>query len=293
MRPLAFGAVVLIACILLLAGAHFLWKNRSAPWLAPWIGRDINQPLPGALDDRVSFACVNDASIEAYFYGDRVSLALSDGRSITLPLVPAEEGARYEHETFAFSVVGNGATLMEDGVATLENCVLLPDAVDGKRVYGDAELGISFAYPLDYFLDEAHRYQLSPARVIAGVSLTIPARMREGTNLSADTYLSVEYAPNVDGCSALLFAHTRETVSAVDGEREYSLATTTEGAAGNIYEEWVYALPETDPCIALRYFVHSTRLENYDPGTVRAYDRAALLAAFDAIRRSLVVRDGM
>jgi hypothetical protein len=38
----------------------------------------------------------------------------------------------------------------------------------------------------------------------------------------------------------------------------------------------------------VRYFVHSTNIGNYPEGAVTAYDRTALLDAFDAIRRSLV-----
>jgi hypothetical protein len=51
----------------------------------------------------------------------------------------------------------------------------------------------------------------------------------------------------------------------------------------------VYGLPGTEPCLAVRYFVHTSVLENYPPGVVRAYDHAVLIATFDAIRRSLTI----
>jgi hypothetical protein len=49
----------------------------------------------------------------------------------------------------------------------------------------------------------------------------------------------------------------------------------------------VYAIPGTKPCTAVRYFIHYSVFENYPPGTVKAFDHAALVATFDAIRRTL------
>jgi hypothetical protein len=67
------------------------------------------------------------------------------------------------------------------------------------------------------------------------------------------------------------------------------VASTTGAAAGNRYEETVYAIPGTNPCVAVRYFVHYGVIENYPPGTVRQFDKQALLDQFDRIRRTLVV----
>lgn len=38
-----------------------------------------------------------------------------------------------------------------------------------------------------------------------------------------------------------------------------------------------------------RYYIHYTNVENYPEGTVREFDRAVLLAAFDTIRDSVTV----
>ena len=59
--------------------------------------------------------------------------------------------------------------------------------------------------------------------------------------------------------------------------------------AGNLYTEYVYAIPGTSPCLAIRYFIHSTQLGNYPPGMVTAFNQQALLSEFDGIRRSLVI----
>jgi len=50
-----------------------------------------------------------------------------------------------------------------------------------------------------------------------------------------------------------------------------------EGAAGNRYEEQVWALKDSSPCFAVRYFIHSTVVENYPEGTVIEFDKPASL----------------
>ena len=75
------------------------------------------------------------------------------------------------------------------------------------------------------------------------------------------------------------------TVSA--GIIMYSIASSTGAAAGNRYEEVVYALPGSNPCLAVRTYIHYGVLENYATGTVKAFDRAALEKSFVAIRDSV------
>jgi hypothetical protein len=79
------------------------------------------------------------------------------------------------------------------------------------------------------------------------------------------------------------------TTEVVDNGVTYSVAKGSDAGAGNQYSETVYALPGTSPCTAVRYFVHSTQLGNYPPGTVKAFDQIALLNEFDGIRRSLLI----
>ena len=74
-----------------------------------------------------------------------------------------------------------------------------------------------------------------------------------------------------------------------EGDVDYSVAGLDDAGAGNFFEEHVYALIGTSPCLAVRYFIHSANIANFDPGTVRAFDKPALLRQFDKIRKSLVI----
>ncbi|HWP61382.1 MAG TPA: hypothetical protein VN495_02165, partial [Candidatus Paceibacterota bacterium] len=55
------------------------------------------------------------------------------------------------------------------------------------------------------------------------------------------------------------------------------------------YEEDVYAISGSKPCTAVRYYIHSSDINNYPPGSVTPFDESALLSAFDSIRHSLTL----
>ena len=149
----------------------------------------------------------------------------------------------------------------------------------------------SVQYPPEFILDENYAYdQFGPTKLIHGVRFAIPETMATGTTLSADSYVAIEQLPRAQNCTADIYL--KQDVKAVafteDGTA-YSIATSSEAAAGSTYEEMVFALPDSSPCTAVRYRVHSTNIGNYPAGTVQEFDRTALLAAFDTIRRSLQV----
>ncbi len=164
-------------------------------------------------------------------------------------------------------------------------------ATSTTETYASTTLGVSLQYPTGYTLNESYTYSLfGPNKLIHGVSFTIPATMATGTNLATDTYVSVEQLPHAKNCTGDIFLPANVTAQTVtEGSVEYSLASSTGAAAGNRYEEWVYALVGSQPCTAVRYFIHYGVIENYPPGMVQAFDHTALINQFDAIRRSLVL----
>ncbi len=160
-----------------------------------------------------------------------------------------------------------------------------------SKTYSNGTEGFSIRLPEGFTVDEHFVHQITPQKNIAGVKFTIPQDLSKGTNLSNDSYISVETIPNVQDCSANLFldgAHNAEGVTDSNGVK-YSLTSSSGAGAGNRYDETVYALAGTNPCIAVRYLIHYGVIENYPEGTVKEFDKQALVTQFDQIRRTLVV----
>lgn len=146
----------------------------------------------------------------------------------------------------------------------------------------------SVIYPQNFTKDELYAYTAFEKKPINGVKFSVPMEMATGTNLSADSYIAIEQLPRAQNCTGDIYLLANvKAIQLTEGTTVYSIATSSEAGAGNLYEEQVYALADSDPCTAVRYFIHSTNIENFEAGVAREYDRAALLKAFDEIRRSL------
>lgn len=270
-RRLAVAAISIP--VLLLAGCH----------------RD-SKPIAKA-----QFACNGGKAIHASFFRAAAKLILSDGRSLTLPQTRSADGARYAgaNDRIVFWTKGNGATITENNVRTFTGCIrIAPDPGNLPHIYENGSEGFSIRYPAHYTIDRGYSYQqLGPGKSIGGVKFTIDPAIAKGTNLGNDSYISVEEIPRSNSCSASLFldnpnsrAHTL-----TESGTAYSVATSTGAGAGNRYDETVFAIPGTHPCIAIRYFIHYAVLQNYPAGAVHAFDRPALKQQFDSIRQSLVI----
>ncbi len=158
----------------------------------------------------------------------------------------------------------------------------------GDNMYTSKTLGFSAQLPQGYTVDESYAYVVNPERSIDGVKFTIPATVAKGTNLSTDSYVSVEKVPGTKSCTADYFLDGKNTASSTVAHGvTYSVAKSSGAGAGNRYDETVYVLPRNDKCIAVRYFVHYTVVQNYDPGTVQEFNSAALMNQFDSIRDSV------
>lgn len=245
----------------------------------------------------VQFVCNDKKEIVATFGTKKVSLRLSDGRALDLSQAISASGARYANsdETFVFWNKGNTA-FIEEGASqqqTYLGCMLVSNisGTQGWHTLASSTLGYSIRYPEGYTLDTSYVYdQLGPGSEIGGIKFIIPKSRAQGTNLSgADTGVSIEVMPYADTCTADRFLADAKASKFSDGGTDYSVAHRTGAAAGNIYDETVYALVGSNPCLAVRYFIHSGNIANYPPGAVREFDKAALIQEFDTIRRSLVV----
>jgi hypothetical protein len=226
-----------------------------------------------------------------------VEIALGDGRQLTLAQTISGSGIRYAtaSEAIIFWSKGNGAFITESNVQTYSGCIAIAKDLGAlPQVYANSTFGFSIRYPAGYSIDTAYQYQeLGPNKEINGVKFTIPAEMATGTNLSGfDTGVSVETIPSTQDCNAGLFLDVASSsVSEVtDNDIQYSVATSSGAGAGNFHDETVWAIQGASPCIAIRYFIHSTNIGNYPEGAVREFNRQALINQFDAIRRTLTLQ---
>lgn len=295
-RQTTIGAVILIVILI----ALFLGFRHS------FIGQENELP------SRVTFVCNDNKQIEAELYpgnivppkreGDmpevtgKAHIELSDGRKLDLPQTISADGARYANrdESFVFWTKGNGALVLENmEEKSYIGCVVVsPETGDLTQIYHGESGSFSIRTPQGFTPDARYTYtNLGAGKAISGTRFTIPQSFATGTNLSSDTYISVEQLPQTESCTASLFLDDDVKVSSStdDSSRIYSFASSTGAGAGNRYEEEVYAIPGTNPCIAARYFIHYGVIENYPEGAVAEFDRKKLIGMFDDIRNSLVI----
>jgi len=298
--------LVIILVIIIIGVGLCIWYINSRV-------EENNQPsgsTPPSPIAEANYICNEGKTIAAAFYKGEpkpvepgqppiptgsVKIVLSDGRSFDLAQTISADGSRYANsdESFVFWSRGNGALVLENNEEkSYIGCIVEADDPGGlPKVYSDGVVGFSIRYPADYSLNASYKYQaLGPGKDISGVKFTIPASLTTGTNLSSfDTGVSVEFIPAVQDCKASLFLGNTVNVQTItDNNIEYSFASTAQGAAGNIYEENVWAIMSTNPCIAVRYFIHSTNIGNYPTGSVVEFDKASLINQFDSIRHTLI-----
>ncbi|MBU6141524.1 MliC family protein [Patescibacteria group bacterium] len=291
-----------------MSAGYFAWLFFSAPRIS------VTVPIAS-----VSYVCDAGKTIQADYYtgvsrsgapgqppvpGGSVHIVLSDGRDLILPQTLSASGIRYSdgdpsvpgNESIVFWSKGNTAFVLEhNSDMTYRGCIkVVPDTGGTPQTYESGSNGFSIRYPAGYTADQTYVYtELGPNTSIAGVKFTIPSALASGTNLSSGSYISVEEIPNTHECTAGLFlppgVRSGAPLTITDQGTTYSVASSTDAAVGNRYEEDVYAIPGTDPCIAVRYFIHWSVLENYPQGSVNSFDRDSLLAQFDAVRRTLTL----
>jgi hypothetical protein len=165
-----------------------------------------------------------------------------------------------------------------------------PIVSDLAPMYRDEVQGYAIKIPSEFSIDKEYVYQLAPGRTISGTRFYVPRTLTTGTNLSTDSYISVESIPEAKNCSADLFLDgDHQALVQTENGMTWSVTAASNAGAGNRYEETVYALPATNPCLAVRYFIHYGAIQNYPEDSVREFDKNALLAQFDQIRKTLIV----
>jgi membrane-bound inhibitor of C-type lysozyme len=237
-----------------------------------------------------------------------VDITLDDGRSMHLMQTISASGVRYANkdESFVFWTKGTGVIIIENGkqgaFVDCEQGTAPIVSASTSQIYINSATGFSVIMPRytappaltrtdSYMLKEAYTYGLNPGTEIKGVNFVIPSSFAKGTNLSEDSYISIEHLDAAKKCTADLFLEgTRPIQQITENGISYTVAHKSGAGAGNLYEESVYATLGKNTCLAVRYFIHYGVFENYPAGTVKEFDKQALINKFDAIRKTLVVQ---
>ena len=184
--------IAVIALIVVAIGGYFAWQMY---------GQGPSE-VPVSI---ATFSCDQGKTIGATFYSKSVSLVLSDGRKLTHPQTVSASGARYANagETFVFWNKGNTAFIEEGNThvdtppQTYANCVTggsdSTQPSNDTTTYSYPPLGFSIKYPKAYSLSESYQYQGLVEEQIPGVKVSVPASLTDGTNLSTDSGVSIEY----------------------------------------------------------------------------------------------------
>ncbi|MFA6158397.1 MAG: hypothetical protein WC763_02105 [Candidatus Paceibacterota bacterium] len=176
-------------------------------------------------------------------------------------------------------------------VVSIQDAKMAADTVvpaDGWKAYSNTSLGFEAQIPEDFTVDESYfNYALGPGREIPGVAFDIPASMATGTNLSVDSRVSVEVLSRA-ACVPSDFVDTQSTGTPVTiGGNSYLSAISAGAGAGNRYDESIYVTKQHELCYGVRFFIHSTAIENYEPGTRRVFDRDTLMSTFKKIAETI------
>lgn len=307
--------IALVTLLLLLTGVMYIaYKAKS-------------NPTPQVTAKSATYICKDNKIVGAKFYTQvfpvpnapkegqppiptgSVDVTLSEGRSMHLLQTISGSGVRYANndESFIFWTKGSGAIILEDNEEkTYVDCEeqstsAHSNGTSTKKYLYDGQ-GFSLILPRyttppelsrtdSYTLDESHSYGLIPGESITGIKFTIPSSLASGTNLSKDTYLSIEHIANAKKCTADMFLEGNQPTRVItENNISYSVASTSGAAAGNRYEEIIYATQGKNICLAVRYYIHYSVFENYPQGTIKEFNKQMVMDTFNTIRKTLTVK---
>lgn len=164
-------------------------------------------------------------------------------------------------------------------------------AMPASTRYANQSFGFEVTLPRGFIVDESYlRQDLGPGREIPGVAFRIPPELAFGTTLGVDSYVALEELSGVECAPETFLASPGATSESVIGGRAFAVSTVSGEGAGNVYEETVHVTAVEGRCYDVRYFIHSSDILGYEPGMVAPFDRQRVLALFDSIAGSLIIR---
>lgn len=150
------------------------------------------------------------------------------------------------------------------------------------QIFRFAPLSLEFVYPKEFSFEQPSFGNL-PDPV---TQISMPTVGYEKTNFGgASLTVTSGYAKDIASCLALSTPQNGDgfkSSKVINGATFYS--TKTGGAAaGSFYEGRIYRTLRGSMCIEFVETIHTTNIQNYDPGTVTEVDTTPIWAKLDAI----------
>ena len=159
--------------------------------------------------------------------------------------------------------------------------------------YNNSTTGLSLTYP-DIFapaLPVAGNYKTNPELTLH----FIDSKSYDNTNLG-EAYLFVSSSSD-----AQVVATCTEPNQSGGGPEQVVgnevvngftfVHSTSEGAgAGNIYEQEIYRMVNKNICYEVIYYIHSSNIANYTPGTVTKFDKNAITQEFYSVFSTFTIK---
>ncbi|MDD5068680.1 MAG: hypothetical protein PHS53_02465 [Candidatus Pacebacteria bacterium] len=147
--------------------------------------------------------------------------------------------------------------------------------------YRSDESGYIVEYPQDFRVDESGKSPVT-GDFIQGIIFHFPTSLTSGTNLSQDSYISIETKGEV-ACTPEDFLGDpllKQLPDINSGSIAWKGGMVGDAGAGNMYVQNAYATLHNTVCYGVRLFLHSTNVDNYPSGTIRAFDRSLIDALY-------------
>jgi hypothetical protein len=163
-----------------------------------------------------------------------------------------------------------------------------PEIISGvpNATYTNTNLSFSIQYPSTAVPsqdDVSGFLQLTQTPI---TSFVLPANMSAGTNLAeAGVYIGATTTPAIVSICTIAQQNLGEVAagSATINGATFSVFTSTDAGAGNLYEGKIYRALQNGACLEIVELLHSGNIDNYTPGTVEAFDHAKFSGILEAI----------
>lgn len=184
--------------------------------------------------------------------------------------------------------LGVGAPFEEQAAAPPSSAAPEIEKTPDALSYRDADLGFRLSYSADFSRTAGNFEGYLPVTGDAAFAVAVNEAVFAGTNLSEALVLVGVSADKqaLEFCDASAAGLGNPDGSVVFGGGVWNEFAGSEAAAGSIYDYHYYRTAARGRCYELAEVIHSTNIANYDPGTVREFDRAAVAARLEGITRS-------